>query len=104
MPMAAPPVPTKNSVRVPDGICDGVLSRASGARLRVWRRGFGIAAGCRSAHIWRLTGQEASLAIARSKSGGAAFVMVMQPADVRDLNDRAAGWRLHPARDRRVFL
>jgi hypothetical protein len=32
-------------------------------------------------------------------SGGATFVVVMEAADVWDLNDRAAGWRLCSPRD-----
>jgi len=34
----------------------------------------------------------------------AAFVMVMDPADVRHLDDRAAGWRLHRPCARRILV
>ena len=32
------------------------------------------------------------------------FVMVMEAADVGDLNNRAAGWRLCGSRDRRILV
>ena len=34
----------------------------------------------------------------------AAFVMVMDPADMRHLDDRAAGWRLYRPCDRRILV
>jgi hypothetical protein len=38
------------------------------------------------------------------RSGGATFVVVMQAADVRDWDDRAAAWWLSHPRDRRIFV
>ena len=38
------------------------------------------------------------------RSGGATFVVVMQPADVWDLRDRAAGWRLGSPRDGGILV
>ncbi len=37
-------------------------------------------------------------------SGSAAFVVVVQPAEMRDFRDRAAGWRLRNPPDRRLFV
>jgi hypothetical protein len=39
-----------------------------------------------------------------AKSGGAAFVMVMQTADVWDLDNRATRWRLDRPRDGRILV
>jgi hypothetical protein len=38
------------------------------------------------------------------RSGGATFVVMMQAADVRDWDDRAAGWPLGNPRDGRIFV
>ena len=38
------------------------------------------------------------------RSGGAPFVVVMQTADVWDLDDRVVGWRLNGPRDGSIFV
>ena len=38
------------------------------------------------------------------RSGGATFVVVMQTADVWDLHDRAAGWRVGSPRDGSILV
>ena len=56
-------------------------------------------------HNEQTTGEYVLVGRRRERSsGGAAFVMVMKAADVGDLNNRAAGWRLCGPRDRRILV
>jgi hypothetical protein len=58
--------------------------------------------------VWRCNGRTPASASsgggAESKLRGATFVVVMQAADVCDLDDRAAGWRLCNPRDGSILL
>ena len=56
-------------------------------------------------HNGRTTGESGQARRRRERrSGGATFVVVMQPANVRDLDDRAAGWRLGNPRDGSILV
>ena len=54
-----------------------------------------------------MTGEDPVVQVWRRReqwSGGAALVVVLEAAEVGDLNDRTAGWRLCGPRDRRILV
>ena len=54
-----------------------------------------------------MTGEKPVVQVWRRRepwSGGAALVVVLEAAEVGDLNDRTAGWRLCGPRDRRILV